>query len=210
MATPSLFDHSGNRLYLIDSERRQFEAAARRAEGMTATFCLTILYTGCRISEALNLKLRNIDYEAKGIVFETLKQRVKVESKAEKKFRFVPVPDEFLDMLNMVHDIRKRVQTKEKENPIFTSHWQNKPKRWCRATGYIKVMEVMEAAGLEGIHATPKGLRHGFAVACVEKKISLNMIQKWLGHSSITTTSIYANAIGEEERGIAARLWSNA
>jgi integrase/recombinase XerD len=210
MAIPSLFDHSGNRLYLIDSERRQFETAAKRAEGMTATFCLTILYTGCRISEALNLKLRHIDYEAKGIVFETLKQRNKPDGKPAKKFRLVPVPDEFLDMLNMVHDIRKRVQTKEKENPIFTSYWLDKPKRWCRATGYIKVMEVMEAAELAGIHATPKGLRHGFAVACVERKISLNMIQKWLGHSSIITTAVYANAIGEEERGIAARLWSNA
>lgn len=209
MANPSLFDPSGNRLYMIDSERRQFEAAAKKAEGMIATFCLTLLYTGCRISEALNLKLRQIDYEAKGVIFETLKQHRKADDKAAKKYRLVPVPDDYLDMMNMVHDLRKR-QSKEKDVPIWTSHWKGKPKRWVRTTGYSKIMEVMKAAGLEGIHATPKGLRHGFAVACVEQKISLNMIQKWLGHSNILNTSIYANAIGEEERGIAARLWSKS
>jgi hypothetical protein len=27
----------------------------------------------------------------------------------------------------------------------------------------------------------------------------LNMVQKWLGHAPLTTTAIYANAVGEEE-----------
>jgi site-specific recombinase XerD len=51
-------------------------------------------------------------------------------------------------------------------------------------------------------------LRHGFGVAAVSKGIALNMVQKWLGHSQLTTTAIYANAVGEEEQSIAARLWT--
>jgi integrase/recombinase XerD len=31
--------------------------------------------------------------------------------------------------------------------------------------------------------------------------------QKWLGHAQLTTTAIYANAVGEEEQSIAARMW---
>jgi integrase len=34
-----------------------------------------------------------------------------------------------------------------------------------------------------------------------------NMVQKWLGHAQLTTTAIYANAVGEEEQSIAARMW---
>ena len=61
--------------------------------------------------------------------------------------------------------------------------------------------------GLDDVYATPKGLRHGFAIACLDKGIPLNLVQKWMGHTSITTTAIYANATGEEERKIAGRLW---
>ena len=30
--------------------------------------------------------------------------------------------------------------------------------------------------------------------------ISPTMVQKWLGHAQLTTTAIYANAVGEEGR----------
>lgn len=57
--------------------------------------------------------------------------------------------------------------------------------------------------------ATAKGLRHGFGVAGVTNGVPLNMVQKWLGHTDIATTAIYANAIGEEERKIAERMWGD-
>jgi site-specific recombinase XerD len=37
--------------------------------------------------------------------------------------------------------------------------------------------------------------------------IALNMVQKWLGHAQLTTTAVYADAVGEEEQSIAARMW---
>ncbi|WP_250565504.1 hypothetical protein [Adonisia turfae] len=37
--------------------------------------------------------------------------------------------------------------------------------------------------------------------------IQLNMLQKWMGHPDMKTTAIYANALGDEEREIAARMW---
>jgi integrase/recombinase XerD len=57
-------------------------------------------------------------------------------------------------------------------------------------------------------HASPKGLRHGFGVTAVSKGIALNIVQKWLGHSQLATTAIYANAVGEEEQNIASRMWT--
>ena len=38
--------------------------------------------------------------------------------------------------------------------------------------------------------------------------IPLNMVQKWLGHAQLTTTAIYANAVGVEEQDIASRMWN--
>ena len=203
MPNIQLFDAKGNRKYLTPSERERFEKAALAADGLTGTFCLMLLYSGCRISEALNLQLHHIDYETKTVLFETLKQRSKGH------YRQVPLPDSFMNLLNQVFDLRKRQErTREKNQSIWITIWKGKNKPWTRKTAYSRVMKVMEAAGLDGISATPKGLRHGFAIACLDKGVPLNMLQKWMGHSSITTTAIYANATGEEERSIAQRLWS--
>jgi len=76
-------------------------------------------------------------------------------------------------------------------------------------TAYRKVKAVMKDAGISGIKATPKGLRHAFGIACNQKGIQLNMVQKWLGHADIRTTAIYSNAVGKEERNVAKRLWEN-
>ncbi len=79
---------------------------------------------------------------------------------------------------------------------------------WSRMTAFRRVQEVIAAAGIpDGPHACPKGLRHGFGVQAVSRGIALNMVQKWLGHAQLTTTAIYANAVGEEEQSIAARMW---
>ena len=56
--------------------------------------------------------------------------------------------------------------------------------------------------------ASPKGLRHGFGVAAVSAGIPLNLVQKWLGHAQLTTTAIYADATGAEEKDIARRCGS--
>jgi len=62
-------------------------------------------------------------------------------------------------------------------------------------------------AGIAGPQASPKGLRHGFGVAAVQAGIPLNMVQKWLGHAQLSTTAIYADAVGAEEQEIAERMW---
>jgi integrase/recombinase XerD len=74
-------------------------------------------------------------------------------------------------------------------------------------TGWRRVCEVMARAGVRGPQASPKGLRHGFGVAVVTAGVPLNLVQKWLGHAQLSTTAIYADAVGEEEHAMAARMW---
>jgi site-specific recombinase XerD len=37
--------------------------------------------------------------------------------------------------------------------------------------------------------------------------VPLHMVQKWTGHAQLSTTAIYADAVGKEEQDIAARMW---
>jgi hypothetical protein len=92
----------------------------------------------------------------------------------------------------MVHGIRELQGRRGKSRDIRL--WP-----WSRMTGWRAVHAVMAAAGLKGVPASPKGLRHGFGVAAVTAGIPLNLVQKWLGHAQLSTTAVYANAVGAEE-----------
>jgi integrase len=155
-----------------------------------------LAYTGCRISEALALTADRIELAEGVIVFESLKKRKRGV------YRAVPVPPALLNALDLVHCIRKAQARKDKGASIQL--WD-----FARNTAWRKVKAVMDAAGLGGLAcATPKGLRHAFGVSAVSKGIPLNLAQRWLGHAQISTTAIYADAIGEEEKSIASRMWS--
>ncbi len=67
-------DPSGKRLYLTASERQAFLKSAAKTPSAVRSFCETLHYTGCRISEALNLTVDRVDLENETVVFETLKR----------------------------------------------------------------------------------------------------------------------------------------
>lgn len=188
-----LFTSDGKRKYLNAAEQAKFIAAASQHErGEVRTFCLVLAHTGCRISEALALSAESIDLAEGAIVLQTLKQREKV------RFRAVPVPPATLDALELVHGIRKARRSKRAGEPLWA---------WGRTQAWKHVAAVMAAAGVEGTHATPKGLRHGFGVLAAEKTRNPRLVQKWLGHATLDTTLIYLDLVGAEERAQAARMW---
>ena len=184
-----MFDRKGGRKYLNDAERRAFfKAAPGRTDATRRAFCLTLFHTGCRISEALNLTAQCVDLSQKCLVFETLKRRRKGV------FRSVPIPDSLVVLLG---ELRMGV------DPTMLL-WN-----FSRPTAYRMIKECMAQAEIAGGMASPKGLRHGFAIACIAKSIPLPTLQKWLGHARLETTAIYLGVSGEEERSLARRLWFN-
>ena len=184
----------GARKYLTAGERDGFLRQAELADRQVRTLCMTLAYAGCRLSEALELTVDRVDLAAGVLVFESLKKR------RTGIYRAVPVPPALLETLNMVHGIRELQGQRGKGRGARL--WP-----WSRMTGWRAVHAVMVAAELDGPHASPKGLRHGFGVAAVSAGIPLNMVQKWLGHAQLTTTAIYADAVGTEEKDIASRMW---
>jgi integrase/recombinase XerD len=190
-----LFDAQGQRKYLTEGELRAFLRAAGCAPPLVRTFCLTLAFSGCRISEALRLTAARVDAAAGIVIFESLKKR------RRGVFRAVPVPSDFLSSLEEVHDL-KALRLKEDQDRNGRL-WD-----WSRTTGWRRVREVMEAAEISGIQAMPKAVRHGFGIKAVTSEVPLNMTQKWLGHARLATTSIYTDATGPEERELARRMWT--
>jgi len=183
-----VFDRRGNRKYLNKTERRKYRRAIAKEKNIKClAFLLTLFYTGCRISEALNLTAERVDLTGKLLVFETLKRR------RRGCYRAVPIPDILVRLLR---------QSLTEINPSARV-WN-----FSRPTAYRLVKAYMARAGVRGIQACPKGLRHGFAVACLAQQIPLPTVQKWLGHARMETTAIYLEVSGDEERNLAKRLWS--
>lgn len=184
-----MFDRKGNRKYLNADERLRFyEAAVQLSDSKYRAFALTLFHTGCRISEALSLTPGGIDAGEKTVVVRTLKQRDKL------RFRAIPIPDGLLDLLE------------EQSASLAQSE-----RLWgfCRTTAWKTVKGCMAEAKLEGIKGTPKGLRHGYAVACVSKGVPLPTLKRWMGHSSMETTGIYLDFVGDDERNLAAKVWED-
>ncbi len=137
----SLFDRGGVRKYLTARERLAFVYAASNESEAISTFCLTLAFTGARISEVLALTISRVDAADEAIVFETLKQRKK------RVFRAVPIPGGLV--------------------PLLVSYGAGKSGRlwpWGRTTAWKTVKTVMREAGTAECLCKPKALRHAFAV----------------------------------------------
>jgi integrase/recombinase XerD len=187
--TSMIFDLHGNRKYLTPAERERFINACYALPEEQQAFCLALAFSGCRISEALACTPSRVDRDMQALVIRSLKKRVD-----EPVYRAVPLPSWLLDRFSRLSEGLDPAQRL----------WP-----WGRTHGWKIIKRVMSAARISGMHATPKGLRHGFGVAAVQSGVPLNLVQRWLGHAKLETTAIYTNAIGDEERAIAARLWGD-
>lgn len=187
---PSLYTADGRRKYVTPRERAAFIAHAENHPNARAgTLCLVIAHTGCRISEALALTAANFDPDEQVVAIRCLKKRGKVV------IRTVPLPPGLLRRLEVLHHLSALAP----DARLFP---------WSRGTAWRLIKAaLLESGCARGIHATCKGLRHGFGIHAVRNNVPITLIKRWLGHARLTTTEIYLDAMGAEEREFAARMW---
>lgn len=190
----SLYEATGGRKYLNAAERRRFTELARQAAPDVRLFCFMLRWSGGRISEVLALTPAAIDIESGVANIQTLKRR------KSGIVRQVPLPLDVLGELNHVFKLRRLQRDPELSAKRL---W-----RWSRTTAWRRVKKIMAAAEINGTAAMPKGLRHGFGVNAFEASVPPHLVQRWLGHASLRTTSIYGDVMGPDERAFAARMWS--
>jgi integrase/recombinase XerD len=135
----------------------------------------TIYATGLRISEVLNLEIRDID---------SSRRLIQVRCGKGQKDRCVLLSPRLLERL--------RTYWKHYRPParLFCSAASGKPLRASRIQ-----LTCRQAARAAGLHkkVTPHLLRHAFATHLLEANVNLRSIQLLLGHTHLATTSRYTH-----------------
>lgn len=194
----SLFTDEGERKYLNAAERKRFYRSRKIiADKSERSFVELIFWTGCRISEALQLNVMRVNVEDGFVVLRTLKQHGRNKGK---RFRIVHLPRKFMRKLDAIHHVT--VCQLDGHANQFRRLWT-----FGRQKGWRLIKEVMNKAQVYGIKATPKGLRHTFGVNAVFCGAPLLSLQTWMGHQNLRTTSIYLKVAGTEDRAFAQRTW---
>lgn len=139
MSEMRLFDPSGNRLYLNAKERAAFLKSAATYDPETQSFAEMLAFTGCRISEALEIVPKRLDVDGKMVIFRSLKKR------REDVFRAVPVPPDYMDNVQRTFSIR---QAQKRKNAATERLWP-----WHRQHGWRLIKSIMKDANI-----TPGGI----------------------------------------------------
>jgi integrase/recombinase XerD len=150
---------------------------------------VSLLYAcGMRVSELLELKIENLDFEEKiGKI---------VQAKGNKD-RIFNIPDSLFSALKKQADSQKR----NSEVYLFSG-----PKGKLSSRNIQKMVSnaAKKAEIKKGVH--PHTLRHSFATHLMENGVDIRKIQKLLGHSSISTTELYTHLSTEELKKVKSPL----
>ena len=137
-----------------------------------------LYYMGARASEVVHLTFADIDLPA---------GRVRLFGKGSKE-RMVPLVPDYEAIL-----FRWLAVHPAGAGPVFVDL---RPRMYGRPLTYSALLFAFRCtsrrAGMAGKGYTPHKLRHAFATTALRKGLALDKIQKLLGHSSVSTTQIYA------------------
>ena len=149
---------------------------------------IELLYaTGLRISELINLKLNNVNFD---------QDYVKTLGKGSKE-RIVPIGDYAKYFLKIYIDLYRNDFLRNKESEyIFIS---NQGKKMTRQTFFLLLKKLAKEKGIK-TDFSPHTLRHSFATHLLKYGADLRSIQELLGHSDIATTRIYTHISNKKVR----------
>ena len=148
----------------------------------------TLLRTGARISEALMLKPSDINLQTETITIVTLKKDPRknpadLKPYAARKLpkRTLPLHPDLKDaMMQYFLEMHVDVRSDALLFPITRGSVDN----------YLTKMEKSL-----GIKVNAHKFRHTFAVRSLIDGVPVNVLQKWLAHSSLMVTSVYADVL---------------
>ena len=141
--------------------------------------------TGIRVSELSNLKTKDVDL-IDGVI--------RIFGKGSKE-RIVQVANE--EVLTLLRKYEDAFQPKQ-DGTFFQNRNGN---RLSDQSVRGIVRKYTKTAGIL-TRITPHMFRHSLATMLVDEDVSIRIIQKILGHSSILTTQIYANVSGRKQRDV--------
>ena len=140
----------------------------------------TLYATGMRISELVNLKISNIDFN---------EYTIRVYGKGNKE-RIVPINEKSHDTLeNYINNYRNFLLKSKSSEYVFINNLGSRISR----QGFFKILKkICDEAGIKKT-VSPHTLRHSFATHLLNNGADIRVIQELLGHSNLTTTQIYSH-----------------
>jgi site-specific recombinase XerD len=135
---------------------------------------MTIYSAGLRISELINLKLKDIDSQ---------RMQIRVEQAKGKKDRYTLLGEKTLEIL------RKYVAEYKPKEWLFEGV---KGEKYSTSSIQANLKIAVEKVGIKK-RITVHTLRHSFATHLLEAGTDIRYIQSLLGHSSGKTTEIYTH-----------------
>jgi len=144
--------------------------------------------TGVRVTELISLRIPDIDFDNRAIVIKVQKLRKK-DSKVVERRRLVPIDQGTLNRIKEYLEWRK--QFPYKGDLLFPITRQRVDQIYWKLGRRAGIKEIGDPAISKHRKLHPHVLRHSFAIHCIKHGMSIERLQKILGHQSPTTTSVY-------------------
>ncbi|HEY4695362.1 MAG TPA: site-specific tyrosine recombinase XerD [Candidatus Hydromicrobium sp.] len=151
---------------------------------------LEILYScGLRVSEIINLRMQNIDFD---------EELLRFIGKGDRE-RIVPIGEKGLSFLEKyLRTSRYKIKKEYRSDYVFL----NRSGRRMTRQGFWKILKKYARRTNLNKNLYPHIFRHSFATHMLQRGADLRTIQELLGHSSISTTEIYTTLDKEHIKDI--------
>jgi len=167
---------------IIECLRRSRTGTAR-GNGDLVEF---LAYSGCRISEAIRIRPRDINFD---------QGRIWIAPGRNSTPRFIPVLQPMRDLLERIKAQPRYVRSKSREGFIMSVESCEKSlTRACKEAGAHRL--------------THHDLRHLFATRCIESDVPIPMVAHWLGHKDggALAMKVYGHLTDEHSQTAAAKV----
>lgn len=156
------------------------EASSKTNDSYRDKLIIEMLYaTGLRVSELINIRIRDIDFNNRRIV-------VMGKGSKERTVYYGEYAEEVLKKYLDTH-------TRKEHGYLFVN--QRGEQLTDRGVRYI-IDKIMEKLSVK-THVTPHVLRHTFATDMLNNGCDIKVVQELLGHSSLKATEIYTHVTNE-------------
>jgi integrase len=184
--------HRGRgRAVASDAVRRQ----RRQENEQDAELVRVAAYTGLRLGELLALRWIDVDFAGQKLVVQRAVSANEETTTKSGKVRRVPLSDQAARALNR---LSRREHFTTDDDLVFVNAIGRRLDRWSLRKRYER---ARDAAGLRPLRL--HDLRHTYGSLLAAAGIDLVSIQAAMGHSSITTTSLYLHARPASEQAAA-------
>lgn len=157
--------------------------------GIRDALILEMLYsTGIRVSELINIKLKDILFDDRKIL---------ILGKGNKE-RYVLYGTKMEKLLNdYLNNCRNKLVKNNHDYLIVNTFGNNITDRGVR-----KIIDSVLKKGAISYHISPHTLRHTFATHMLDSGADIRIVQELLGHESLSTTSIYTHVSNDKIRNV--------